>query len=275
MYSWLFTPAHDERKSQKALASKANVIILDWEDSVPAAFKPQARQNTSSWLTEAINKPIVIRINAENSPFFSEDLEAVRGLPLFGVMVSKVSSPESLKAVAAANQHPIPLVESAFALENLPYLLKSVPAIRWLAFGTLDYLADIGGNSNDNTDALIYPRSRLVNVARANGLEGAIDGVFPDLNDMEKFMRDACKAKSYGFKGKLIIHPKQIEPTAMAFRPTDAELEWAQKIIAASENASRGGKGAFSFEGRLVDAPVIHAAERLLADHAASKESAK
>ncbi len=265
MRTWLFTPAHDERKARKALDSNADVVILDWEDSVPGALKEQARIQTRELASEEWTRPVVVRINSEESLYFHDDLLAIKDLPLLGVMIPKVASRRAIIAVSDTGQHPIPLIESAQALEALPHLLGASERLDWLAFGTLDYLADIGATATASGEELIYARGRLVACARSAGLLGAIDGISPRLDDPEGLARDCTRARHFGFKGKLLIHPKQIEPSAAAFAPSPQEVAWAQKLLTAFREAQQNGISVFRLEGRLVDAPVLKSAEQILA----------
>lgn len=262
MRTWLFVPGHDDKKVAKALQSGADAVIIDWEDAVPVAAKAVARERTRELLEQQHLPFVVVRVNGAKSDAFAEDLAALRGLPLGAVMLAKAESPEDVAACAAAGFALIALVESALGVEEALALARAHERVERLAFGSLDFLADIGASWTPDGEALLYARSRLVSCSRAAGLEPPLDGVWPRLEDEAGLARDAKLARALGFGGKLLVHPRQLAVVSEAFAPSEDELERARRIVRAAAGAETGG--ALRLGGEMIDPPVVRWARQLL-----------
>lgn len=257
--SWLFVPASRLELLPKAVSSGADAIILDLEDAVSADQKSAARVALKDVTRQ--NTPLYVRINGMNSGHFAADLSALPLPHIAGIMLPKLEMHEQLQKLAKAlpsSLSIVGLVETARGMVNLPQF-ASHPALKQIAFGSIDYALDLGCNAESFT--LKMARSQVVAVSRAAGIAAPIDGVTVS-TDPTVVHADAMEAKANGFGGKLCIHPKQVAPCNLAFAPTPGEIDWAQKIIAAS---TRAAGGAFLVDGEMVDKPVVERAKRLLA----------
>ncbi len=268
--SFLFVPANRPERFAKALASGADAVIIDLEDAVAPADKPAARgQLTDGFaqLNPADRARLVVRLNALGTPFHDDDLIVLRQLAgdgLGGVMVPKAETVGGLRRVADAIGPAcglVPLIESVAGLDAAD-ALASAPQVLRLAFGNLDFQADLGLACGPDEAELVPVRLAVVLASRRAMLPAPVDGVTPGTQDTHQLQLDAARAHRGGFGGKLCIHPMQVAGVNAAFSPSAAQLEWAQRVLAAFEAA---GGGVFSLDGRMVDAPVVRLAQCTLA----------
>lgn len=249
----LFVPASRPDRFEKAAASAADAIILDLEDAVAFGDKDAAR---AALRTDFTDKPVIVRINGAATAWFEEDLEAVGRLSLTAIMVPKAARCGGLDL--AAKLHPvIALVETAKGIADVRDIAASGDVAR-LAFGSVDYSSDIG--CDHVREALALARNELVLASRLAGLPSPIDGVTTDVSNMELIADDARHARALGFSGKLAIHPRQIEAIFDGFRPSAAEMRWADQVL-------DSGEGAVAIDGAMVDEPV-RARARAIKDRA-------
>ncbi|MDR6535119.1 citrate lyase subunit beta/citryl-CoA lyase [Variovorax soli] len=168
----------------------------------------------------------------------------------------------SLLAAAAGPQAAlVPLIESAAGLAALDEL-AAAPQVLRLAFGHLDFQSDLGLACEADEPELIPVRLSLVLASRRASIAAPVDGVTPDWRDLDRLAADAARARRGGFGAKLCIHPDQVSPVQAAFAPSAEQLAWARRVDAAMRAA---GGGAINMDGRMVDAPVLRLAQRLLA----------
>lgn len=267
MRAWLFTPADDPKKAAKALASGADVVVLDLEDAVLPDKKESARQALAGLLAERRSSKtrVFIRVNTLGSKDFLADLTSLKVLNPDGIMVPKSERPESLEPLWAIGRNVVLLIETALGVERAPELARALPGLlERLAFGYLDFVADIGVSWTITGEALLYARSRIVLASRIGSLEPPLDGVYPTLDDAGGLKEECRAAKILGFGGKMIIHPKHIAAVQEAFAPTQEELDRARGILEAFEAATKDGQGVLVYQGRFVDRPVVLWAERVL-----------
>ncbi|MGW3999992.1 HpcH/HpaI aldolase/citrate lyase family protein [Amycolatopsis sp. NPDC004772] len=245
--TYLFVPGDRPDRFGKAVASGAEVVILDLEDAVSAEAKDAARASVREWLER---DRAMVRINAPGTPWFAEDAAMVtaRGVP---VMVPKAETP----GVLAGFGEVVALVETALGVERAGEL-AAAPSVRRLAFGSVDLAAQLGVTPEDR-DPFVYARSRLVIASAAAGLAAPVDGVTTDLHDPARLAEDVRYARSLGFGGKLCIHPRQVGQVREGFAPTEAERAWARRVLAA-------GDGVSVVDGRMVDKPVLTRARHIL-----------
>lgn len=251
----LFVPANRPERFAKAAASDADAVILDLEDAVPAAEKDSARANLTVDFTD---KPVIVRINASGTAFHDADIEALKRLGVAAVMVSKAEKVADVSALWSALDGQVPviaLIESAIGLANARALAALEGVVR-LAFGSIDYCADLG--CAHKREVLLPVRSELVLASKLAGIAAPIDGVTADLTDVEEIHSDTAHAKDLGMTGKLCIHPKQVAEVRKAFAPSEAELEWARRVL-------ESGDGAATVDGAMVDEPVRIRARAILA----------
>lgn len=256
--SALFVPGDRPERFDKALASGADLVIVDLEDAVAVGHKAQARDNVVTWLSGGGRA--AVRINGLRTEHCSADRSRLAGLPgLQAVVVPMADDPAALAELAEelGGVAVVAMVETAAGLLRARELAETPGVVR-LAFGHLDLAADL--DSADTRVAMLHARSTLVVTSRAAGLPGPLEGVTPSLDDPARWADDARYAAELGFSGKLVIHPGQVEAVNAAFTPTAEEVARAARVLDAAEQG-----GAVRLDGEMVDAPVLARARRLLA----------
>ena len=275
--SFLFVPATHPERLPKALASGADMVIADWEDAVAPADKAGARAallQAVALLDAQQRARLLVRINAEGSPWFADDLAALArliALGLAGAVVPKAERVQTLQAVAqtaGSRAELLPLVESVAGLAAADALAQA-PQVARLAFGHLDFPVDAGMACAEDESELVPMRMALVLASRRAGLAAPIDGVTVDTRNPERMRHDANRARRMGFGAKLCIHPAQVAPLHAAFDPDDAAVAQALRVQQALRDA---GGGVCVLDGRMVDAPVLLQAEQTLARHARAQQ---
>lgn len=284
MRSWLFIPGDSERKLAKLDTLEADAVILDLEDAVLPASKTVARRRVRDTLDARPGprrRPLWVRINPLEGPLALEDLAAVVGGRPDGVMLPKFSTVTELQRLDAAlaalevreslAPGSVPLVpvatETARSLFELGALGRVGPRLRGITWGAEDLAVDLGAASNRDDEGRWLPayelaRSLVLAGAAAAGVQ-AIDTVYTNFRDPAG-LRESCRhARRDGFTGKLAIHPDQVAIINEAFTPDEDECRWAREVLAAFE--AGGGEGALSLDGKLLDAPHLRQAERILA----------
>ncbi|MFF1357362.1 HpcH/HpaI aldolase/citrate lyase family protein [Streptomyces sp. NPDC058297] len=246
----LFVPGHRPDRFEKAAGAGADAVIIDLEDAVAPDAKDAGRRHAADWL--ARGRDAVVRINAPGTSWWDADLDLVTafGCP---VMLPKAEDPEVIARIAEVCAV-IPLVETAAGTERALDVCCAPGVVR-AAFGSVDLATELGVR-HDDTLALAYARSRLVMACAAAGVAPPLDGVTTALDD-DALAQDLQHARRLGFGGKLCIHPKQLPAVTAGFAPTDEELAWARKVLAAGDAVS-------AVDGVMVDRPVQERARRLL-----------
>lgn len=263
--SFLFVPANRPDRFSKALNSAADVVILDLEDSVPPEDKVLARRAISREWADlcAHGKQVVIRINAPYTSVGHDDLCWLANLrPSPAVMVSKTDSASTLQRVieSVPTALLLPLIESAEGYVRLEEIAATANVVR-LVVGHIDFSVDTGIICSDEQREIDALRFSVAVQSKVHHLASPVDGVTVDIEN-EKILRDETqRALRFGFGAKLCIHPRQVEVVHSALAPNNEELEWAQNVFRLSQEASGA---AFKFDGRMVDAPVVLQAQRIL-----------
>ena len=283
--SLLFVPAHRERLLEKAPGAGADGLLLDLEDSVPAAEKPAARERAGEMLQAREGPSRYVRVNSfeaeGGAPMVRADLEAVVRPGLSGVVLPKAESAGEIQALeaeldrleSAARIDPgsieiIPFIESARGVLFAYAVLTASPRVASVCFGSAedgDLMTDLGCGWSPEGTELLYARSKVLLEARAAGIDHPLDGVFPGLDDEEGLVRDAENAKRLGYRGKTVIHPRQVEPVNRVFSLSKREAAHYTDMIAAFEEAEAAGVGAISFQGKMIDRAMIRKARSVLA----------
>lgn len=269
--AFLFVPADRPERHARALATGAGGVIVDLEDAVAPGRKVQARDQLAASfaaLPAGDRRRLLVRINAAGTPWHAEDCAqagalAVQGL-IAGIVLPKAERAVDLSRLATAAGPLavlVPLIESAAGLAAVDEL-AAAPQVLRLAFGNLDFQADLGLACDADEAELVTVRLALLLASRRAGLAAPIDGVTPDWRDAPRLAADTARARRGGFGAKLCIHPEQVAPVHAALGPSAQELAWARRVVAAIREA---GGGVVSLDGRMVDAPVVRLAERLLA----------
>ncbi|WP_110030516.1 HpcH/HpaI aldolase/citrate lyase family protein [Hoeflea marina] len=263
---FLFVPADRPDRYAGALESGADAVVIDLEDAVAAETKSIARSMLVDRLLSVpvATVPVLVRVNGAGTSFHADDLAAVSCLlqagRMAGVMLPKAESAGHIRAIRAGLALPaaiVALVETAAGLALADEIAGTADRI---AFGSVDFAADIG--CDHSREALLHARSRLVIAARAAGMPAPIDGVTRAIRDEEAIESDARHGAGLGLKGKLLIHPAQIAPARRGFAPTEAEVAWSDRVLAAMGNGA-----AVSLDGQMVDAPVIARARQIRNNH--------
>lgn len=264
----LFVPGNRPERFDKALASGADAVVLDLEDSVPAGEKVRAREAiTAAW--PVISKgagsavALVIRINSLNDDEGHTDLAWLAQLSVAaGIMLPKAEGADQVEVVhrTTPNLAVLPLIESAAGFVSLPEIARAAGVLR-LVVGHMDFMADTGIRCSEDERELDTLRFAVAMHSRVSGLAPAIDGVTVVLDDDARLSSDTKRAMNFGFGGKLCIHPRQVSAVHEAMAPGVAEVEWAQRVLAADRAA---GGAAVQLDGKMVDLPVVLQARRLL-----------
>jgi citrate lyase subunit beta/citryl-CoA lyase len=256
----------------KAAAAAPDGIILDLEDAVAREAKEAARSSMAEHLKEARPAvPLFIRINPSSSPWFDDDIAAAARLAFDGIMLPKCESGDEVLRIVeayrlalpadAADSEPVvlPIVETPRGVLTAFEIASAHPAVIGLAFGAEDLTAALRARRTSSGREVFVARSQVVlAVAAAGGW--AIDSPSLEFRRLEVVRREAALARALGFVGKLLIHPGQVSPVHEAFRVDAAELERALQTVAAME----GNEGVGSADGRMVDRPVLLAAQQVI-----------
>lgn len=277
----LFCPGTERRKIEKAAGLGVDAVIVDLEDAAALSMKAEARAVTAEAVAalDFGRSERLVRINPPATGLAEDDL-AITGarasLP-DGFVIPKVEGADDVRFVAdrlaaleAAAERPrgatgiVAIVESARGVVNLREIAEASERLVALVFGAEDYCADIGARRTAQADEVLWARSAVVAHARAAGLQ-AIDTPFIDFRDEAGLRADTARALQLGYDGKLAIHPGQVPVILDVLAPTGAELDAARRIIAAHDAAQAEGRGVFEIDGKMVDMPMIRAAERVVA----------
>lgn len=275
----LYMPGDDLRKIRKATTLDVDCICMDMEDGVAINRKSEARQT----IAEALNtldfgrSERLARINPVGSGLEELDLSTVLPARPDGIVIPKVEHAAQVMRVdrliedcAASSGWPensiclLVVVESALGIVNLAEIAGSTKRLQAIIFGAEDFAGDIGATRTSQGWEVFYARSAVVAHAAAFNLQ-AIDMVYIDFKDVEGLYRESLAGAGMAFSGKQIIHPDQVEPVQRAFTPSDEEIASARRVMSAFEAHQAIGKGAFALDGKMIDAPIIKSAERVLA----------
>lgn len=259
--SFLFVPGSRPERFEKALGSGGDALILDLEDAVAPEGKDAARQQVAAWL--APERPVLVRINAASTPYYERDAELGKLRGVAGIVLPKAERAHDVIDLISRIKRKIPvypLIESARGMWNALEIAKA-PYVHQLMFGTLDFGADM--DMETDGDALDTFRVQLTMISRVAGIRAPVDGVTPSIDNDELLQAETLKAKRLGFAGKLCIHPRQVSIVNRTFAPSEAELEWARRVLHAFGNANGA---AVAVDGKMVDRPVFLKAQSILED---------
>jgi citrate lyase subunit beta / citryl-CoA lyase len=269
----LFMPGNNPGMLQNAAIMGADSVILDLEDAVSIAEKDSAR----ILVREAIKNidysgvEVVVRINPLDNQFGREDVNVIARVRPDALLVPKADENEIAEVHIMLDKieeeegfekgsiKVIPLIETAYGLENVYNIIKASSRVTAILLGAEDLTADLGVKRTKEGDEIFYARNKVATACKAARID-SIDTPFTDTNDSEGLDKDTAKAKSLGISGKAAINPRQIDTIHSVFAPTNADIRHAQRIIEAMEEAKSEGKGVFSLDGKMVDAPIINRA---------------
>jgi citrate lyase subunit beta / citryl-CoA lyase len=287
--SWMFVPGNRQRMIEKSLGVAVDAIMMDIEDGVAPAEKDAARKQIAACLDDVaarmkkdakLRTPArFVRINAVGHERMRDDLALVLRPGLEGLVVPKVETPDQVKTVEQIldRQEPeagldrgsvrlLVAIESPRGLFNAYAIATSSPRVIGLLFGAEDFSRELSLPLRRDGEArdLIYARSALVTAAACAHVQ-SVDGVWPDLQDTEGLKTFAAQSRRLGFSGMSLIHPAQIEVVNGAFTPAADEIDYAQRVLKAFDEARTRGEGAVAFGGQLLDLPIVDRARQTLA----------
>jgi citrate lyase subunit beta / citryl-CoA lyase len=276
--SYLFAPGNHARRVEKVFTVGADAVILDLEDAVAVSEKESTRDHVVAALRKPRDCKAYVRINSFDSRWCFDDLSAVVGPWLDGIVVPKAESGEQLKVIAvrmsdlekragmsAGHCDLMALIETAQGVLQAAEIARGTSRLARLAFGGGDYTNDLNLEWTAEERELDFARATLVHASRVAGLEPPVDTVVIEVKDPARFRLSATHGKRMGFAGKLCIHPDQVAPCNELFSPTPAEVERARAIVAAFEEAEARGSASIQVGGQFVDYPIVFKAQRVLA----------
>ncbi|MGA6159984.1 HpcH/HpaI aldolase/citrate lyase family protein [Stenotrophomonas sp. NPDC087984] len=260
--TWLYVPGDRPPVVAKALASGADVVLVDLEDAVAPDRKDYALDATAELLADKHRVPVHVRVNALDGPRSEREMRRLASLPgLSGLRLPKVSSADDIVRVLGWAPEVPPLyalLESALGIEHA-YDIARHSRVCGISLGEADLRAELGVKDGLG---LAWARGRTVVAARAAGLAPPPQSVYPDVRDTEGLDRSCAEGRDLGFLGRTAIHPRQLPVIEAAFRPTPEEVSAAQEVV----EAAHGDAGALALpDGRFVDAAVVADARRVLA----------
>src|ERR1700732_802861 len=275
--SFLFAPGNHTRRVEKALSLQADAVILDLEDAVATAEKRTTRDAVIAALTRPRRPLLYVGVNSVDTEFCYGDLAAIIRPGLDGIILPKVESAGGLATVdwllaqierehglVARGAELIPIIETARGLNQINAILASGTRVKRVAFGAGDFTLDVNMAWSRNEAELAYARAKIVTASRAGGIEAPFDTVWVDLADLEGLEASARTAFGFGFQGKMCIHPNQIAVVNRVFTPSEAEIAFAERVVAAFARAEAEGSAAIQLDGKFIDYPILYRAQRVL-----------
>ncbi len=276
--SFLFAPGNHPRKVEKVFAASADAVILDLEDAVAISEKEATRAVVVEAMQQPRNCLGYIRVNSLDTGYCEDDIKAVVGPWIDGIVIPKVESADTLVAIdklisaaeSEANLTPgaidlMPIIETARGVEFASEIASAVPRVRRLSFGGGDYTLDLDYIWTADEEVLAYARARISHATRVANIDPPIDTVVLQIKDDERFSASAARGKKYGFGGKLCIHPNQVPLCNAAFTPDADEIAHAQAVVTAFEEAEAAGSASIQLDGYFIDYPIVYKAQRILA----------
>jgi len=274
----LYVPGDDLKKIHKAATLRVDCVCLDMEDGVALNRKEQARRTILEALhsIDFLGSEKLVRINPVGSGFQEEDLrQALSGKP-DGIVLPKVETAEtiewaqrSISEVEEEHRWPegairlLAAVESAQGIVHLDRIVRASARLEAIIFGAEDFASSVGATRSTQGWEVLYARSAVLTYTSAYNLQ-AIDMVYVDYKNIPGLVEEARLGAQLGFAGKQIIHPAQVEPVQEAFTPDQETIDRALRLICAFEEGQSAGKGVITLDGKMVEAPMIRAAERIL-----------
>ena len=277
--SLIFVPGNRANMLERALDFDADIIMVDLEDSVPAAEKVNAREVAREWVPklQEAGQRVMVRLNALDTGLTRDELAAVISPHLYGVSVGKTESAWDLQEIeriiapleARAGLAPgqvkiIPWIESAKAMVNVHAMASASPRIIAIAFGAEDFTNDMGIQRTDDGDEVYHARATVAIAARAVGV-ASLDSPYVAFRNPEGLRKDAGVARQLGYTGKFAIHPAQVETINELFSPLTDDVAYARRVMDAWYEAEANGRGSLALDGKMVDVPVVKRAQNLLA----------
>ena len=275
--SFLFAPGNHPRKVEKVFDAGSDAVILDLEDAVANVEKVATRDV----IVEALQRPRrnlgYVRVNSFETEFCFGDIDAIVGPGLDGIVLPMVENPAQLIAVdwMVANLERarglevgaidiMPILETGKGIAALPGIAGCGSRVKRMAFGAGDYTYDMNMDWTLDEVNLDDARSRMVLASRAADLEPPVDTVWIHIKDLDGIRASSERAKQMGFQGKMCIYPPQVAIVNEVYSPTAAEIEHAEKVVAAFDEAEKAGSSSIQLDGYFIDYPIVYKAQRIL-----------
>lgn len=277
--SMMFVPGHNEKLMSSAARSNADALILDVEDSVmPPENKAVARELIQQKVGSGFfnNFKVFARINDRESGHCLKDVMALTIPGLDGFVYPKATLGEDIyffdklletieyeKKIPIGTFKIVPLIETTSAVLNAQDICNASQRVIAIAYGCEDFVADLEGVHDDKGSALFVPRAMIAMAARATGVI-PIDTVNIHVHDLERLEKNVQLAKSLGFEGMLVLHPKELEIVHKHFTPTEEEYQDSCEILRLYDEASEMGKGVAMVRGKFVGPPIVAGARKVI-----------
>jgi citrate lyase subunit beta/citryl-CoA lyase len=269
--SVLYMPGANERALEKAKGLPADALILDLEDAVAPAAKAEARERVAAAVHSYPGKVVTIRTNSIGTQWHDADVAVAGRAGPDAIVVPKVNSvadvlgvEAALTAAGAPDTTKIwAMIESPVAILHAEEIAAASERLTVLVMGTNDLLKELYAVATPGREALLTSLKWAVLAARAAG-KIILDGVYNQVKNLEGFEIEAQQGRTFGFDGKTLIHPGQVEPTNHIFSPSEAEVEYSHKVIAAFEAAEAAGSGVVTVDGAMIENLHVEIARRTL-----------
>ncbi|MGA2962826.1 MAG: CoA ester lyase [Candidatus Korobacteraceae bacterium] len=278
MRTMLFAPGNKEKMLLKSLVSGADTVIWDLEDAVALAEKETARATIAKTLQNLppTHVPIYIRVNSLGMNMLDIDLDAVVQRGVYGILFPKAESSAQVKeldsilsrvekkqGLAEGSVKVQCLLETCLGVIHAYAIATASPRVEAVCFGAEDFTLDLGTPRTREGVESAYSRAAIA-VAAGAAKVFAIDSVFSDLNDEEGLINECRMVRQLGYRGKFAIHPKQLDVINREFSPSESELAFAARIVEAFNRPENAKAGVITVEGKMIDAPILQRARRLL-----------
>jgi citrate lyase subunit beta/citryl-CoA lyase len=270
--SALYLPASNARALEKARTLSCDVVILDLEDAVAPEAKLVAREQAAAAVGAGGfgAREVVVRVNSRDTEWGAPDLRAIAATAPDAILLPKINSASDISAYeallgAGCNVALWAMIETAKSIVCLNEIAAAVATTRLacLVLGTNDLAKELGAHPDVQRAPFLGLLGLSVVAARAHGL-AVLDGVYNQLDDMPGFEAQCRQGRDFGFDGKTLIHPRQIEPCNAVFTPDGAAIAWAQRIVSAFQDPANAGKGALRIDGSMVERLHLEQAQRTL-----------
>jgi len=276
--TFLFVPGNHPRKVAKVFEAGADAVILDLEDAVAVSEKAATRGVVRDALQRERACRAYIRVNALDTSLTFDDIDETIDANLDGIVLPKVERAADLemvdwlianlerkRGIKAGQIDLMPIIETGHGLANVRDIAASpVARMKRLSFGAGDFTRDMGMEWSRAETELLPARSEILLASRIAGREPPIDTVFIHINDDTGFEASTQTIRDLGFQGKLCIHPAQVPIANAALTPSQADVAWARRIIAAFNEAEAAGSASIQVDGYFVDYPIVVKAERVV-----------
>lgn len=281
--SMLFVPGTSAAMLSSSFIYRPDAIMFDLEDAVSVNEKDAGRLLVCQALQHPMYRDIekIVRINPLHTPFGLQDLKAVVHAGAEVIRLPKTDSPQDIHALEtqleiieqtcgrpSGTTRLLAAIESATGVINAVAIARSSPRLIGIALAAFDYVMDMQTERGDGTE-LFYARCAVLHAARAAGID-AFDAVWSDTSDEQGFLKETDLIRRMGFNGKSLINPRQIALLHQAFAPTQQEVDYAQQVIEAASEGEKQGLGVVALNGKMIDAPIISHAQKVLERAAAS-----